>query len=65
MAKARIFDLPETKGMFQIKGIVMGVEEDSFYKETRTRSSKEMRIINFGVEYDKGKTFYINMLLHG
>ena len=62
MAKARIFDLPETKGVFQIKGIVTGVEENSFYKETRTRNSKEMRIINFGVEYDKGKTFYINML---
>ena len=62
MAKARIFDLLETKGIFQVKGIVTGTEGKSFYKEARTQNSKEMRMINFGVEYEKGKTLYINML---
>ncbi len=62
MAKPRIFDLPETKGAFQLKGVVTGTEKDNFYKEMQTQTQKSMRIINFGVEYAKGKTLYVNML---
>lgn len=61
MAKARIFDLPETKGAFQLKGIVTGTEKNNFYKEMKTKSNKDMRIVNFGLEYAKGETMYINM----
>ena len=33
MAKERLFDLPETKGVFQIRGLVTGHDKDNFYKE--------------------------------
>ena len=62
MAKPRIFDLPETKGAFQLKGIVTGTEKDGFYKEMKTQTHKDMRMINFGIEYAPGKTLYVNML---
>ena len=59
MAK-RIFDLPETKGFFQLKGIVSGTKKDGFYKELKTKSNKNMRFTNFGVSYEKEKTLYLN-----
>lgn len=59
--KGRLFDLPETKGSFQVKGIVSGTSKDNFYKEIKTKSNKDMRMINFGVEYADGNTLYINM----
>lgn len=61
MAKARLFDLPETKGAFQLKGKVSGVQKDSFYKEIKTKSHKDMKMINFGVEYEEGLNLYVNM----
>lgn len=59
--KGRLFDLPETKGSFQLKGIVSGTEKDNFYKEIKTKSNKDMRMINFGVNYANGNTLYVNM----
>lgn len=61
MAKARLFDLPETKGAFQLKGIVSGTQKDSFYKDLTTKSGKEMRIVNFGLEYEPNCTLYVNL----
>lgn len=61
MAKARLFDLPETKGAFQLKGIVSGTKKDGFLKEIKTKSNKDMRMINFGVEYAEDSTLYVNM----
>lgn len=59
--KGRLFDLPETKGSFQLKGIVSGTEKDGFYKEIKTKSNKDMRMVNFGVEYAEGSTLYVNL----
>lgn len=59
--KGRLFDLPETKGTFQLKGIVSGTEKDNFYKEIKTKSNKDMRMINFGVGYTEGSTLYVNL----
>ena len=59
--KGRLFDLPETKGAFQLKGIVTGTEKDGFYKEIKTKSNKDMRMINFGTSYADGETLYVNM----
>lgn len=59
--KGRLFDLPETKGSFQLKGIVTGTEKENFYKEIKTKSNKDMRLINFGVEYEDGHTLYANL----
>lgn len=59
--KGRLFDLPETKGAFQLKGVVTGTLKDKFFKELRTRSNKDMRIVNFGIKYADGKTMYVNL----
>lgn len=56
--KGRLFDLPETKGAYQLKGIVSGTEKDGFYKEIKTKSGKDMRFINFGISYDNDETLY-------
>lgn len=53
--------LQETKGSFQLRGIVNGVDRDSFYKEITTKSNKSMRMVNFGTEVDKGKTIYVTL----
>ena len=29
----KLFELPQTKGTFQVRGIVSGVEKDNFYTE--------------------------------
>ena len=54
----KMFDFPQTKGSFQVRGIVNGVEKDSFYIEKQTKTGKEFRMINFGVEYDNKKTIF-------
>lgn len=59
--KERLFDLPETKGTFQLKGIVTGTEKENFYKELQTKTHKDMRIVNFGVAYDAKSTLYVNL----
>lgn len=61
MAKERLFDLPETKGSFQIKGVVNGTEKDSFYKDITTKNGKEMRFVNFGVTYEDKKTLFLSI----
>ena len=59
--KGRLFDLPETKGAFQLKGIVSGMEKDTAYKEIKTKSNKDMRMLNFGTSYADGETLYVNL----
>ena len=59
--KGRLFDLPETKGAFQLKGIVSGMEKDTAFKEIKTKSGKPMRMLNFGTSYLDGETLYINL----
>jgi hypothetical protein len=59
--KNKGLDLPQTKGSFQIKGVVTGTQKDNFYKETQTKSQKPWRIVNFGVKTDKDSTVYITL----
>lgn len=61
MAKERLFNLPETKGNYQLRGIVNGVAKDGFYKNSKTTTGKEKRTVSFGVEVDSGKTLYVGM----
>lgn len=56
--KGRVFDLPETKGAFQVKGIVTGTEKDNFYIESKTKNNRTRRAVNFGVQYDANSTLY-------
>src|SRR5699024_8720634 len=61
----RLFDLPETRGTFQIRGKVTGHDKESFYTETKTKTGKTMRRVNFGITYDvenkRNKTMYISL----
>lgn len=57
----RIFELPETKGTFQVKGIVKGTEKQNFYNEKKTKTGKDFRKINFSCEYDDKKSVYLNL----
>ena len=57
----RIFDLAETRGSFQVKGIVSGVEKDRFYTDKKTQTGKDFRAVNFGCEYNKTQTIYMNL----
>lgn len=61
MAKERLFNLPETKGSYQLRGITTGTASDRFYQSNKTSTGKDKRNINFGVEVEKGKTLYVSM----
>lgn len=61
MAKERLFNLPETKGTYQLRGIVSGTSSDRFYKNSKTSTGKDMRSVSFGVEVENGKTLYVEM----
>lgn len=53
--------MPETKGSFQLSGVVTGTKKDGFLKELKTKNHKDMAIVNFGVTYEPEKTLYINL----
>jgi hypothetical protein len=57
----RIFDLPECKGSFQVKGVVSGVEKDRFYTDKKTKNGKDFRAVNFGCEYNDKQTIFMNL----
>ena len=61
MADNKGLGLQETKGSFQISGVVTGTQSDKFYKEIMTKNNKPMRLINFGVNVDKDKTVYLGL----
>ncbi len=58
---ARIFELNETRGSFQVKGRINGVESSRFYTEKKTKNGKDFRATNFGCEYDDKKTVYMSL----
>ena len=57
----RIFELQETKGTFQVRGIINGVEKDRFYTSKKTQTGKDFRAVNFGCEYNDKQTIYMNL----
>lgn len=61
MAKNRLFNLPETKGSFEIRGKISGVEKDGFYKEGVSTTGNKWRRINFGVNYDEHATVFVGL----
>lgn len=62
----RLFDLPETKGQFQLKGIVSGTNSSRFFTEKDINSTggktRSMRTLNFGVSYNFDNKLYVNMV---
>lgn len=61
MANNKGLGLQQSRGYFQARGIVNGVDRDNFYKEITTKSGKPMRMINFGLEIEKDKSIYISL----
>lgn len=57
----RVFELQETKGTFQVKGLVKGVEKEKFYTSKATKTGKDFRNVNFGCMYDDKKSVYVNL----
>ena len=49
------------KGNFALKGRVTGVEKENFYRDLTTKTGKDMRIVSFGVEYDRDKVVYVSL----
>jgi hypothetical protein len=48
--------LEQTRNSFQIRGKIIGTGKEQFFKATKTKTNKDFRAINFGVETDKQKT---------
>ena len=61
MAKERIHSLPETKGSYQVKGKINGVEKEKFYTSKKTTTGKDFRAVNFGCMYDDKKTVFMSL----
>ena len=57
--KKKGLDLQQTNGSFQVRGKVSGTESERFYKDTKTKTGKPMRMVNFGVEFEKDNKIYI------
>lgn len=54
--------LRQTKGNYQLRGVVSGVKKDSFYKEGTSQKGTPYRSVNFGVEYNQDATVYVNLM---
>lgn len=56
---ARIFDLPETKGIFKVTGKVNGTSKDKYYTNGLTKKGKVKMALKFGIKVDgEGRTVY-------
>lgn len=67
MAKCGFCDLKQNEGTFETRGIVTGTKADKFYDEVSTfdnvtKTTKVRRSVNFGVEFDKNKSVYLNIM---
>lgn len=60
MAKTK-HGLQETTGLYQIRGVVNGTDKDNFFTEKKTKTGKDMRIVNFGVDIAPNKSIYLNL----
>ena len=58
MAK-KIHNLPQTSGMFNLRGIVTGTLKNNFYSEKTTKNGNGFRQLSFGVEFDDQQTAYL------
>lgn len=61
MANERIHEMPQTRGIYQVRGLVNGVDKQSFYTEKKTKTGKDFRAVNFGIAYEDGKTIYMSL----
>lgn len=60
MAKTK-HGLQETTGIYKVRGIVSGVEKEKYYTEKKTKTNKDYRAVNFGLEVAPKKTVYVSL----
>ncbi|PLR99522.1 hypothetical protein [Bacillus sp. T33-2] len=60
MAKTK-HGLPETKGQFKLRGFVTGMGRDNTYTSKETKTKKERRVLNFGVQTAPESTVYVTV----
>lgn len=53
--------LPQTKGIFKLRGYVTGMQRDNTFKEIETRSGKKMYVLNFGVKTAPESTVFVTV----
>jgi hypothetical protein len=61
MATNKGLGLPQQKGTFEIKGVVTNTLKENFYKESKTKTGKDFRSLNFGITFDKNQTLFVNL----
>lgn len=60
MAKTK-HGLPETKGQYKLRGLVTGMGRDNTYSSKPTKTKKERRVLNFGVQTAPESTVYVTV----
>lgn len=74
-SKTSYSDLIQTSGTFEVVGLVTGTKSDRFYSEKQTTPKQKVnsqgktymtksmpnRVVNFGVEFEKGKVLYLSL----
>jgi hypothetical protein len=59
--KKKGLGLPQTRGSFQIRGVVTGTQKENFYTEKLTKTDKPWRSVAFGLKYDKDATMFVSL----
>lgn len=57
----RIFNLPQTRGSFEMAGKVTGTQRSNFYNEKETKSGAMRRVLSFGIQTSNENTFYVDL----
>jgi hypothetical protein len=53
--------IPQLRGSFQLKGKVFGVAKENFYKAIKTKTNKDFRTINFGVQVSPESSLFVSL----
>lgn len=53
--------LPETKGQYKLRGNVTGIGRENTYTSKPTKTGKQRRVLNFGVETAPESTVYVTV----
>ena len=62
MAKERLFNLPETKGEFKVRGLVTGTAKDKFFKIKQGDDRKIRKSLHFGLKVQEdGASVYCDL----
>jgi hypothetical protein len=61
MAEKKGLGLPQTKGVFQLRGIVTGMKRENALKEGETKTKKKRNVLTFGVNTAPESTVYVTV----